>query len=141
MKHTPEPWIDDGYYNIFCEHSLITHESIVRCNIRHDPTRPINQLEARANARRIVACVTACTGIPTEALETGVIGEMAEALRLADMELNDLRSVLYGQNYQVAGWHMNGALEPIDNIFDGNNFGAADKVRNLLSRVRPEGGE
>lgn len=32
------------------------------------------------NARRIVACVNACAGIPTEALEQGVVREALEAL-------------------------------------------------------------
>ena len=32
-----------------------------------------------ANARRIVACVNACEGIPTEALEAGVIRDLIDA--------------------------------------------------------------
>src|SRR5690606_13994870 len=32
------------------------------------------------NAQRIVACVNACEGIPTEALEAGVVRELVEAL-------------------------------------------------------------
>ncbi len=36
--------------------------------------------EGRANARRLVACWNACEGIPTAALEDGVVGEMLEAL-------------------------------------------------------------
>jgi hypothetical protein len=35
--------------------------------------------EAEINAARIVACVNACSGIPNEALEAGVIEELAEA--------------------------------------------------------------
>ena len=34
-----------------------------------------------ANTIRIVAAVNACAGIPTAALEAGVVGEMVEALR------------------------------------------------------------
>lgn len=33
----------------------------------------------RLNARRIVACVNACDGIPTEALESGVVRELIKA--------------------------------------------------------------
>lgn len=36
-----------------------------------------------ANARRIVAAVNACEGIPTEALESGVVGEMLIASECA----------------------------------------------------------
>lgn len=33
------------------------------------------------NARRIVACVNACAGLSTEALETGVLSELLKQLR------------------------------------------------------------
>jgi len=35
--------------------------------------------ERLAELRRIVACVNACEGIPTEALESGVVRELIEA--------------------------------------------------------------
>src|SRR5690606_23921954 len=38
---------------------------------------------AAANARRIAATWNACEGIPTEALEAGVVREMVEALETA----------------------------------------------------------
>lgn len=39
------------------------------------------------NARRIAACVNACEGIPTEALEEGVVRELVEALEALVVEL------------------------------------------------------
>jgi hypothetical protein len=36
--------------------------------------------EQRANARRIVAAVNACEGIPTEALELGIVADLLAAL-------------------------------------------------------------
>lgn len=42
---------------------------------------------AAANARRIVATWNACEGIPTEALEEGVVREMIEALEALVDEL------------------------------------------------------
>src|SRR4051812_32479621 len=36
--------------------------------------------EAEANARRIVGAVNACEGIPTEALESGVIKQLADVI-------------------------------------------------------------
>ena len=36
-----------------------------------------------SDARRIVAAVNACKGIPTEALEAGVVGDMLRALKVA----------------------------------------------------------
>jgi hypothetical protein len=29
---------------------------------------------------------------------------------------------LYGQGFEVAGWHLNGALEPLDTFFDDNGW-------------------
>ncbi|MFH1572553.1 MAG: hypothetical protein ABIG68_01140 [Acidobacteriota bacterium] len=40
--------------------------------------------EARANARRIVACVNACQGIPTEALESGAVKDWLDACQEAE---------------------------------------------------------
>jgi hypothetical protein len=37
-------------------------------------------------------------------------------------KLKQTHDVLYGHNYMVAGWHLNGALEPLDNWFDSNNW-------------------
>jgi hypothetical protein len=36
--------------------------------------------DADENARRIVACVNACAGIPTEALEAGALGKALDLL-------------------------------------------------------------
>lgn len=40
------------------------------------------QNDAKANARRICAAVNACEGLSTEALESGIVAELAGALRL-----------------------------------------------------------
>lgn len=44
----------------------------------------------RGDGRRIVAAVNGCKGIPTEALETGVVADMLKALRYADAEFERL---------------------------------------------------
>jgi hypothetical protein len=46
-------------------------------------------LNEPANARRIVAAVNACAGIPTEALEGGVVSELLDALRSARHAIGD----------------------------------------------------
>ncbi len=44
-----------------------------------------------ADARRIVACVNACAGIPTEALEAGALGEVLRLMKpSAALTLEDL---------------------------------------------------
>ena len=45
----------------------------------------------RSNMRRLAAAWNAVAGIPTEALEGGVIRELVEALKLASEELYDAR--------------------------------------------------
>lgn len=61
MNHTPEPWTYD-----------LTHCDVVddiSDLIMRPPNYPVASDEDRANARRIVACVNACEGIPTKTLE------------------------------------------------------------------------
>ena len=83
-KWTPEPWHIENLWHVLSEDGRLIagcggHDS----NIPGDNTFQDNQ----TNARRIVACVNACAGIPTEALEAGVVGEMQRSLkRIADMK-------------------------------------------------------
>jgi hypothetical protein len=77
-KHSPEPWTDlaDGIDGPANSHPVVdvdTHSLVARAY--GDEVD-----EAEANARRIVACVNACAGIPTAALESGAL---AEAIRAA----------------------------------------------------------
>ena len=63
-KHTPEPWRTDAE----CGFPQDIHDSkgnlFLRCGSDFD-----NEIYGEANARRITACVNACEGIPTDALE------------------------------------------------------------------------
>lgn len=52
VKHTAEPWRQDGQYILNQSDEIFVSTD-------------------EANARRIVACVNACSGIPTECLEFG----------------------------------------------------------------------
>ena len=36
--------------------------------------------------------------------------------------VSEINNELYGQGFQVAGWHLNGALEPLDTWFEDNNW-------------------
>ena len=72
-EHTPTPWRVLGTYSIAQDMNDPFVESwkieLARCG-RRDNFRPH---ENAANARRIVACVNACEGIPTKELENGVV--------------------------------------------------------------------
>lgn len=37
--------------------------------------------------------------------------------------VSEINNELYGQGFQVSGWHLNGALEPLDNWFTDNGWG------------------
>lgn len=48
--------------------------------------------------------------------------QLAEALRQSAKYIDALESY-YGTNLSVVGWHLNGALEPLDSFFDNNREG------------------
>jgi len=54
------------------------------CNLDEETAYAIQQ----ANAQRIVATWNACEGIPTEALEAGVVREMVEVLKETQTAMN-----------------------------------------------------
>jgi hypothetical protein len=88
-QHTPEPWewreyvYKDGLmgYQIFAKFGAT--DSALVCEIRPGEFPAFVWAD---NFRRIVAAVNACKGIPTEALEDGVISELVERLRYLDGE-------------------------------------------------------
>ena len=66
-KSTERPWRAE--YSGFLQFEDIFSGDLRVCRVRGN------------NARRIVASVNACSAIPIEALEGGVVGEMVEALK------------------------------------------------------------
>ena len=88
MSHTPEPWIFTVADDFYCGSIMGRHGGEV---FDGDFTE--------ANARRIVACVNACDGVPTEVLEEGGQGTVAASMaRLTEQrdkllaELDELES-------------------------------------------------
>ena len=82
--------------------------------------------EYQANARRIVACVNACAGLPTEQLESsplgGVLNGVAGLIAQRDELLAALEGVLavVGDSTGVAGYHLNGAIADWDEFDEIN---------------------
>ena len=73
MNHSKEPWEVDDIGG------LIGIRNKTNCAIA---TTGVNSLpQNQIDAERIVACVNACTGITTEALEAGVVHGVIESLR------------------------------------------------------------
>ena len=73
MNHTHEPW---SFGHLGMEHLWIGPDYTERpvALVPHD-TEPAARDESRENARRIVACVNACAGLTTEALERELADE------------------------------------------------------------------
>jgi hypothetical protein len=73
MKHTPEPWDEDGEY-------LYHGEQLIG---------PINEFSTE-DLGRIVACVNACAGISTETLAEGPT--LAEVIRMRKNEYDKMKA-------------------------------------------------
>jgi hypothetical protein len=67
--------------------------------------------------------------------------ELIEAAKAAEKVLDALMG-FYGQGLEVAGWHQNGSLEPLDNFFDDNMSGdELTKLHAALAKVEPRQAE
>ena len=96
MEHTKEPWrieytrrVYGGGFSVDDDTASISTDawrSLARVHIEMDGDP---SPEGEANARRIVAAVNACEGIPTEALEAGVVAELVRTLTCIDGEARD----------------------------------------------------
>jgi hypothetical protein len=84
--HTPEPWHYETAYSITSifapdptgQNPYGTYVAEID---GQDVGRDTTRAQHEANARRIVAAVNACAGIPTQALEQGVVAELLEVLQ------------------------------------------------------------
>ncbi|HHT0431178.1 TPA: hypothetical protein ACTW1M_002835 [Raoultella ornithinolytica] len=56
--------------------------------------------------------------------------------------VSEINDDLYGKGFQVAGWHLNGALEPLDTWFEDNNWNpetpATDRI---IAEAEAQGAE
>lgn len=89
MKHYPEPWTVIEYENSISETSI----KIVGSNneIIADNEPFYSMAIAECNARRIVACVNACNGLQTDALEqNGLISAVGDELLKQDVLVSKL---------------------------------------------------
>lgn len=80
-SYTPEPWtvtenLPSGSYGPSL--TIRKDRQIVIASLTGSA---LHNGQAPGNARRIVACVNACAGIPTEALEGGAVSDAMKALQ------------------------------------------------------------
>jgi hypothetical protein len=48
--------------------------------------------------------------------------EAADKIKRLEKIVGEIWDTLYGQNMQVANWHQNGELEPMDTFFESNDW-------------------
>ncbi|MCD0238038.1 hypothetical protein [Enterobacter kobei] len=54
--------------------------------------------------------------------------------------VSEINNELYGHGFQVSGWHLNGALEPLDSWFEENNWNPETPATDaFLAEVRAQG--
>lgn len=110
QEHTATPWaakpLGNGNHMIISGPGDIKRRSY---NFANDlvvgatyERNDILRLPAEANARRIVAAVNACDGIPTEALEAGVVADLLVACEVAFRNL--MRTPAWGDDYPPSHW-------------------------------------
>ena len=77
-EHTKEPWM-------CCDAEVLAGDKsdpVLICECDTNPYWKPYGTDGEFNARRIVACVNACAGIPTEALEKAQPGIIQDSLKL-----------------------------------------------------------
>ena len=79
MEHTPEPWKLNYLGSCAAGVGIETEDDEV-VSVTCSSCQGDDERLSAANARRIVACVNACAGISTEALECRANGEVKAAL-------------------------------------------------------------
>jgi len=62
---------------------------------------------------------------------SGMVEKLRSACSAAKEELEALWS-FYGKGLEVANWHLNGDLEPLDHFFESNSCDALDKLKEAL---------
>ncbi len=75
--HTPEPWLVDPEFNARTDSLSIRASRLVVAETKYLGGTKL----ARANAARIVACVNACAGIPTEQLLRCRVGHFKRLIK------------------------------------------------------------
>lgn len=135
-KHTPEPWVmstkaDGNWWHISAGNQAIAavHAASKK---RNEPYASMFE----ANARRIIACVNACAGLPTEQLESsplgGVLNGVASLIAQRDELLAALEGVLavVGDSTGVAGYHLNG------DIADWDEFDEINAIYTAIAKAK-----
>lgn len=110
-KHTPEPWVLDERQELSTNFYSDDATGSIIGGCPSYQLAPRSLEERQANARRIVACVNACRGLPTDELEQkGLVAAVGTELLKADdraeaqeVEIRRLARVAAAAENELAG--------------------------------------
>ncbi len=123
-EHTPEPWA-------FVPWHIEEGPSAVRAPAGHLVCNTASDIDAR----RIVACVNACAGIPIEFLESGGVAKLVEAASalIANRDAN-----CFEQEEFKTGGPYGDYWSPHSSMVDSE---AIAGLRNILTQLNPQHAE
>ena len=61
--------------------------------------------------------------------------DMLVALKLALKQIKETQDALVGQGLQIAGWHLNGDLEPVESFFSDSDCGAVEAIEAAIAKA------
>lgn len=121
MEHTKEPWhvAEESFDNDGIQESVIRGmqgRAAIAVTIDFGPNNPLMR---EANARRIVACVNACAGIPTEHLEVGPLAlATLPIIKHRDQLLSTLQDIANSAKYIPACKAKDEILSAVSGVID-----------------------
>lgn len=69
-----------------------------------------------------------------------VVSALAAENAALKVAIDGVHHELYGKGFEVAGWHLNGALEPLDSWFEDNNWNPETPATDaILAELRARG--
>lgn len=111
QQHTPEPWEVSAFGDGLHAHNIPICQFFNKCGDDY-PNR-------EANARRIVACVNACVGIPNEQLECDnvafvkIFNERNALKKQRDALLALLQNDAYAISFQTLGQYRSAIIAAV----------------------------
>lgn len=61
--------------------------------------------------------------------------DMLVALKLALKQIRDTEDALTGRGLQIAGWNLNGDLEPVESFFSNSDCGAVEAIESAIAKA------
>ena len=123
MTFTPGPW------------SL--HNSGGECNVGHFDGYLKSEIKAGSD---IIYIRQSVAGRSFPQLVANLVlmiaaPDMLAALKLALKQIKETHDALLGQGLQIAGWHLNGALEPVESFFSDSDCGAVEAIEAAIAKA------